>query len=54
MSKWFKKAFSLVELMVTLVVVAILTAAMAPVITKRLKSKEITEFIMNGYNLIEK
>ena len=37
-----KKGFSLVELMVTLVVVAILTASMAPVITKRLKSKEIT------------
>ena len=42
MKKIFSKAFSLVELMVTLVVVAILTAAMAPVITKRLKSKEIT------------
>jgi len=42
MKKTFLRAFSLVELMVTLVVVSILTAAMAPVITKRLKSKEIT------------
>jgi len=37
-----KKGFSLVELMVTLVVVAVLIAALVPVITKRLKSKEIT------------
>ena len=42
MIKAIKHGFSLVELMVTLVVVAILTASMAPVITKRLKSKEIT------------
>ena len=42
MKKIYLMAFSLVELMVTLVVVSILTAAMAPVITKKLKSKEIT------------
>jgi len=54
MSKWFEKnifrffngsalacAFSLVELMVTLVVVAVITAAMVPVITKKIKSQEV-------------
>ena len=42
MNKIFQKAFSLVELMITLIVVSILTAAMASVITKKFKSKEIT------------
>lgn len=38
----FKKAFSLVELMVTLIVVSCLIAALAPVITKKLKSTQVT------------
>ena len=42
MKKILLRAFSLIELMVALIVVSVLTAAMAPVITKKLKSKEIT------------
>ena len=37
-----KHAFSLVEILVALIIVSLITAAMAPVITKKLKSSGIT------------
>lgn len=42
MEKTILRAFSLVELMVTLIVISCLVAALAPVITKKLKSQGIT------------
>lgn len=37
-----KKAFSLIELLISLIVISIITTALAPVITKKLKYKNIT------------
>ena len=37
-----KSAFSLVELMVTLVIISVIASAMVPIITKKLKSQSIT------------
>ena len=43
-----QKAFSIVEILVALVVVSCLTAAMAPVITKKLKASSVTVLGGNG------
>lgn len=37
-----KKAFSLVEILVALIIVSLITAALAPVITKKLSSSGVT------------
>ena len=42
-----KRAFSIIEILVALVVVSVITAALAPVITKKLKSSSIT--VLGGH-----
>ena len=42
MKKIFYLAFSLVEIVVALIIFSVITAALAPIITKKLKSTGIT------------
>ncbi len=42
MEKNYKKAFSLIELLISLIIISLLVAAFAPIITKKLKASDIS------------